>query len=200
MRIEKLNKDKIKVTLTTAELINLDIDVKRLSPDSKELHTFLFHIMETIREETGFNPYNGQVVVEATPSRDGISIMIKRLNRDSKKITKEQFEKVTSVKIKKKKQSAELVFCFETFNDMCGAICGMDRDSLANASLFKLNKTYCILIKNDNENTKGIYIIKEFAERMSIYPLQNEYIKEHAKLIAKGQKLVEMAENVKRLM
>ena len=45
MRIEKLNKDKIKVTLTTAELINLDIDVKRLSPDSKELHTFLFHIM-----------------------------------------------------------------------------------------------------------------------------------------------------------
>ncbi len=56
MRIEKLNKDKIKVTLTTAELINLDIDVKRLSPDSKELHTFLFHIMETIREETGFNP------------------------------------------------------------------------------------------------------------------------------------------------
>lgn len=53
MRIEKLNKDKIKVTLTTAELINLDIDVKRLSPDSKELHTFLFHIMETIREETG---------------------------------------------------------------------------------------------------------------------------------------------------
>ena len=39
MRIEKLNKDKIKVTLTTAELINLDIDVKRLSPDSKELHT-----------------------------------------------------------------------------------------------------------------------------------------------------------------
>ena len=60
MRIEKLNKDKIKVTLTTAELINLDIDVKRLSPDSKELHTFLFHIMETIREETGFNPYNGR--------------------------------------------------------------------------------------------------------------------------------------------
>lgn len=51
MRIEKLNKDKIKVTLTTAELINLDIDVKRLSPDSKELHTFLFHIMETIRKK-----------------------------------------------------------------------------------------------------------------------------------------------------
>ena len=141
MRIEKLNKDKIKVTLTTAELINLDIDVKRLSPDSKELHTFLFHIMETIREETGFNPYNGQVVVEATPSQDGISILVKRLNKGIKKITEEQFKKVVSVKPKKKEP-----------------------------------------------------------ERMSIYPLQNEYIKEHALLVAKGQKLVEMAENVKRLM
>ena len=182
MRIEKLNKDKIKVTLTTAELINLDIDVKRLSPDSKELHTFLFHIMETIREETGFNPYNGQVVVEATPSQDGRS------------------KKVVSVKPKKKELGTECVFYFETFNDMCGAISEMDKSILSKASLFKLNKTYCILIRNDNENMRGINVIREFTERMSIYPLQNEYIKEHALLVAKGQKLVEMAENVKRLM
>ena len=182
MRIEKLNKDKIKVTLTTAELINLDIDVKRLSPDSKELHTFLFHIMETIREETGFNPYNGQVVVEATPSQDGISILVKRLNKGIKEL------------------GTECVFYFETFNDMCGAISEMDKSILSKASLFKLNKTYCILIRNDNENMRGINVIREFTERMSIYPLQNEYIKEHALLVAKGQKLVEMAENVKRLM
>lgn len=42
---------------------------------------------------------------------------------------------------------------------------------------------------------RGINVIREFTERMSIYPLQNEYIKEHALLVAKGQKLVEMAEN-----
>lgn len=52
--------------------------------------------METIREETGFNPYNGQVVVEATPSQDGISILVKRLNKGIKKITEEQFKKVVS--------------------------------------------------------------------------------------------------------
>ena len=76
----------------------------------------------------------------------------------------------------------------------------MDKSILSKASLFKLNKTYCILIRNDNENMRGINVIREFTERMSIYPLQNEYIKEHALLVAKGQKLVEMAENVKRLM
>ena len=99
-----------------------------------------------------------------------------------------------------KRKGTECVFYFETFNDMCGAISEMDKSILSKASLFKLNKTYCILIRNDNENMRGINVIREFTERMSIYPLQNEYIKEHALLVAKGQKLVEMAENVKRLM
>ena len=60
MRIEKLAENKIKVTLTAADLSRLNIDIKQLTPASRELHTFLFHIMETVREETGFNPYNGQ--------------------------------------------------------------------------------------------------------------------------------------------
>ena len=58
------------------------------------------------------------------------------------------------------------------------------------ASLFKLNKTYFILIRNYNENMIGINVIRELTESMSIYPLQNECIKEHAILVAKGQKLV----------
>ena len=127
MRIEKLNKDKIKVTLTTAELINLDIDVKRLSPDSKELHTFLFHIMETIREETGFNPYNGQVVVEATPSQDGISILVKRLKKGIKKITEEQFKSFGQPK--KKELGTECVFYLK-ISMICGAISEMDKSIL----------------------------------------------------------------------
>ena len=72
---------------------------------------------------------------------------------------------------------------------ICTALClEMDKSILAKASLFKLNKTYCILIRNDNENMRGINVIREFTERMSIYPLQNEYIKEHALLVAKRSK------------
>ena len=87
MRIEKLNKDKIKVTLTTAELINLDIDIEKAFARFKKNYIhFLFHIMETMAgKKQVFNPYNGQVVVEATPSQDGISILVKRLNKGIKK-------------------------------------------------------------------------------------------------------------------
>lgn len=45
MRIEKLNKDKIKVTLTTAELINLDIDVKKAFARFKRITIHFYFIL-----------------------------------------------------------------------------------------------------------------------------------------------------------
>lgn len=199
MRIEKLNSDKIKVTLTTADLINLDIDVEQLTPDSKELHTFLFHIMETIREETGFNPYMGQVVVEATPSRDGISIMVSRLNESSRRITKSQFDKASSIKAKIKKTAKAEIFYFDVFDDMCTALKQLDNTSLMAGSLYKLNNIYCFIIKNEPQYIKCINIMTEFSAGKSAYPLQMTYIKEHGKLVARGSELVFMAEKIQRL-
>ncbi|MCC8161563.1 MAG: adaptor protein MecA [Oscillospiraceae bacterium] len=199
MRIEKLNSDKIKVTLTSADLINLNIDVEQLAPDSKELHTFLFHIMETIREETGFNPYSGQIVVEAMPSSDGIIIMVSRLKTTSAQITKERFNKATSVKAKRKTSTRTEIFYFERFEDMCAAITETDEGSLAAGSLYKLNNTYCFTIKNELKHAKCIHTMYEFSAKKSAYPLQTAYIKEHGRLIAKGKDLVNMAEKIRQL-
>lgn len=71
---------------------------------------------------------------------------------------------------------------------MCGAISEMDKSILSKASLFKLNKTYCILIRNDNENMRGINVIRECYGKNVDIPLQNEYIKEHALLVCKRSK------------
>ena len=199
MRIEKLNDDKIKVTLTATDLINLNIDVKQLEPDSQELHTFLFHIMETIREETGFNPYSGQVVVEATPSRDGISILVSRLKVNSKHITREEFNNATSVKARLKKPSKVKIFYFDSFDDLCSALKEIDADSLRGAGLYRLNSTFCFTINNEMCHEKCLSVMAEFSARQSGYPLQMTYIKEHGQLIAKGTKLLEMTERIKQL-
>lgn len=198
MRIERLNNDKIKVTLTTADLINLDIDVKQLAPNSKELHAFLFHIMETIREETGFNPYSGQVVVEATPSREGISIMVSRLGAKSSKISKEQFSKVTSIKAKKKETAKTEIFYFHNFSDMCAAITEVDEKVIEAGKLYSLNNTYCFIIKGESKLKKGINLMSEFSAMKSDNHIQAEYIKEHGKFIAGHKELLYMAANLRR--
>lgn len=198
MRIERLNSNKIKVTLTTADLINLDIDVEQLAPNSKELHTFLFHIMETIREETGFNPYSGQVVVEATPSRDGICIIVSRMGTETTKISKESFRSVKSIKAKKKEQNRTEIFYFGNFNDMCSAITEADEKILEAGILYSLNSTYCFIVENGHRFDKDINIMSEFSPMKSNNHIQAEYIKEHGKLIAGHKELLSMAANLRK--
>ena len=199
MRIERLNSDKVKVTLTTADLINLDIDMEQLTPDSRELHTFLFRIMETIREETGFNPYNGQVMVEASPSRDGMSIVISRLATPAKRVTKRQFYTASGVKVATKQAEKTSIFYFDNFSDLCGALVRIEGASLVCATLYRLNSTYCFTIPNKPCHKQCIHIMLEFSAKQSAHPMQMTYIKEHGTLVAKGTKLFEMTEKIKQL-
>ena len=199
MRIERLNNDKIKVTLTTSDLVNLDIDMEQLTPDSRELHTFLFHIMETIREETGFNPYNGQVVVEASPSRDGMSIVVSRLNTNSKRITRQQFKNASGIKAAPKRSKKTDIFYFETFSDLCLALKELDDSFLASGSLYRLNNTFCFAVSNALSDKRCINLMTEFSVKKSGYPMQITYIKEHGSLIAKGSQLIEMTGKIRQL-
>ena len=88
MKIEKIEANKIKVSLSELDLIDMNINVKSLTPDSPRLHNFLYEIMEKVKAETGFNPYSGQVVVEATPHDDGITLTVTKLVLDEVPVKK----------------------------------------------------------------------------------------------------------------
>ena len=200
MRIERLNSDKIKVTLTMADLISFDIDIAELSPNSKELHNFLFNIMETIRVETGFNPYNGQVVVEATPSSEGMSIVVSRIKSGSSKITRSDIKRGVTITAKQKKKTDTEIYYFEVFDDLCGALVLLSEEILLKSSLYKLGETFCYILRASGETAKGRAVLSEFSSKKSKYPLQLTYIIEHGILVAEYEKLADMAENIKRLV
>ena len=200
VRIERLNNDKIKVTLTMADLISFDVDIAELSPNSKALHNFLFQIMETIRIETGFNPYNGQVVVEATPSNDGMSIVVSRVKGANTKITRSDIKRGITVRAKQKKNVDIEIYYFEVFDDLCGALTELSQTALIKGSLYKLNETFCYILRGIAEEAKSRAILSEFSSKKSKYPLQLTYITEHGSLVAEYENLVNMAENIKRLV
>lgn len=200
MRIERLTDNRIKVTLTTADLMHLDINIEQLTPDSKELHTFLFHIMETIREETDFNPYSGQVVVEATPSSEGISILVSKMQKKEKHITREQFENISSVKPKVRKRKNTLAaYYFNDFENMCSALSMLQPEALKVGSLFRQGNRYYIFIKNEKCFEKSMNILSEFAKRGLLTAIQELHIREHWTMLAEGDKLVSMAEGIAEL-
>ena len=72
MRIERLSDTRIRVTLTTADLVGLDINIEQLRPDSKELHSFLFNIMETIKEDKKNHGLGGKIVKRIVKKYRGV--------------------------------------------------------------------------------------------------------------------------------
>lgn len=192
MRIEKLTDNRIKVTLTSADLMSLNINIKQLTPDSKELHSFLFHVMETIHEETDFNPYSGQVVVEATPAHDGISIIVSKLCAERE--VRKQPRKITSVRPKQKNSHTELkAYYFDDFEALCEALVRLRSSALLCGKLYRTGNDYCLIM---TRLERSDYILSEFSSDKSSYSMQAEHIMEHWELVAAGEKLLSMAQGI----
>ena len=199
MRIEKLADNKIKVTLTTADLTRLNIDINNLTPSSRELHTFLFHIMETVREETGFNPYNGQIVVEATPMREGIIVLISKLKRVKANFTRDQLKRARVVRARVKDTDVEAdAYGFASFDDLCRAFALIEDDAFVHSMLYKIDGVYCCLMNRKSGSRSSRHILSEFASEVAS-PMKAEHIKEHGELIESGSKLARMAAGIKKL-
>lgn len=208
MQIEKLEENKIRVILTTADLLNMNIDINSLGQESVELNKFLFNIMERIKEETDFNPYGGQVLMEAMPmGDDGISIMVSKVQGDAIKLSKEKFKKIRAVRIKEcerkplKDTNNRITdtYYIENFDDVCSALEALDYNTLLTGALYKIDNQYAYLAVRSKRTVKGITVLSEFADRKSYYPLQDVYIREHGELIAKGRRLVDMAKGIRNL-
>ena len=203
MRIERLAENKVKVTLTGDDLSGFDISVKKLSKNSTELHSFLFKIMETIREETGFNPYSGQIVIEAQSVGDGISITISKIEQNITK-TIEKVRNGKRIRARVRESGADVcTYYFDSFDALCEAVINIAPSVHKTAALYKLDGQYCYIVDFDGALFKSggllcetISVLAEFSVRSSVLPMQHLHIKEHGRLIAEGDSLVSMYEGL----
>lgn len=189
MKIEKIELNKIKVTLSAPDLIDMNVSVKSLTPGSPELHGFLHEVMEKIKEETGFNPYSGQVMVEATPNNDGIVLVVTRLaDKPFKK------RRLKSARVKEHRSPKKITYKFRTFDDVCKLFLHWDTGCFENASLYEYMENFYIIMNNSNAAD-----ISEFGESQDSIILSESFLEEHGKLHAKNDRLVSMVEGVKKL-
>ena len=202
MKIEKINKDRIMVTLSPTDLSDYNIDINALGPNSKELHSLLFNIMEMIRDETGFNPYNGQVVVEATPFKDGITLVVSKMGAAQTRLAIEEFKRSVKVTARLKspdRAARNAVFYFSDFDSACMSLTRLTDEILFDGAFYRLDKAFCLAMKNAEKHARYIDLIKEFAESVSYNPLRRVFVSEHGSLIAEGEELVEMARHIRSL-
>lgn len=194
LRIERLEGNKIKVTLSSADLLDYNINVKTLRPDSPQLHTFLFKIMERVQRETGFNPYTGQVVVEATPSSEGIVLVVTKISEEQPAAPKPPKSR-RHVRAVKKAAPQKRIYCMGTFDDICALFEAVDIALLLECRLYAMEGKFYIV----SEAAEHRAVLSEFGSALRHDAMTEAFLEEHGRLAAKGGALWKMAHRIKNL-
>ena len=70
MKIEKLNEDKIRITLNIEDLKERDIDLHSFMSNSIESQGIFFDMLDTAEKEVGFNTNDCRIMIEALALKD----------------------------------------------------------------------------------------------------------------------------------
>lgn len=122
MKFEKLNENKIRITLTNQDLIEKHIDFNSFMSNSIETQDLFLDVLEEAEQKVGFVTKDHKIKIEALAMADGDFVLT--ITRFGKREEKEIQSTNKNKKIKAKRKSTtlnseNLVYLFNTFDDFC---------------------------------------------------------------------------------
>ena len=195
MKIEKLNDNKIRITLNMEDLTERNIDFHSFMSNSIESQDIFLDMLDKAEKEVGFCTDDCRIMIEALALKNGhfIFTITKFDNTDEKKS-----EKKKTLHIKRKSSSVNFtktIYSFESFDAFCD-FCTFLRDTISEENLsnfaksielYEYNSNYYLIFSNINVNSINLdYIcssITEFAHFVNSSELFERKIKEYGKLI-----------------
>lgn len=199
MKFEKLNENKIRITLTIQDLAEKEIDFHVFMSNSAEAQDVLLDMLEQAKKETGFDPEDYNLKVEALVMADTNFIFtITKLSPEEKsKISKRKFT------VKRKNivpSSTQAVYCFNSFDDFNDFLVFLSKNTLFNykklaksITLYEYKEKYYLLMNNINtefiDKIKFYTCITEFAKCVTNSKVFASKLKECGTLIMKNNAL-----------
>lgn len=181
MRFEKLNENKIRITLSVDDLEKKDIDFHSFMSNSSESQDLFFDMLEEAEKEIGFSTKNYLIRIDALATAGGDFVLTvtrslpKKLNEDTVKAPIRKKVRVKSKKVTT--EVAQVVYSFDSFEDYCEFIDFFDKNGFKaiglakNISLYEYENTYYLCLSNINlayPNLKKLFsCIPEFANFVS---------------------------------
>ena len=197
MKFEKLNENKIRITLNNQDLIEKNIDFHSFMSNSKESQNLFLDMLDEAEKKVGFVTKDYKLRIEALAMSDGNFILtITRFGKNIENISK--LPKNNKLKIKRKNldmTSKQLIYKFDSFHDFCefsNFISKLDHfyTIAKNMTLYCYQNTYYLSISNidtEHKNIKKLYtIITEFATYVDNSEIFGRKLTESGKVIIKN--------------
>lgn len=197
MKIEKINDNKIKVTISKDDLDERNIDLSTLNYNSPATQELFWDMMEQAEIEYGFNSSDSQLCIEATPdSTEGFIITITRIDEDNdfesiQKYIKNRFKK-SDLKAKRKNKkvwSSVLIYSFSSFEDVLALANKISLIYSGESTLYRYKKFYYLVLTRysfGSTDTKTVEaVMSEFGRKITNAAFYEGYLNEY------GTKIVE---------
>lgn len=194
MRFEKLNEDKIRITLSIDDLAKKDIDFHSFMSNSMESQDLFFDMLEEAEKEIGFVTKDYLIRIEALAMAGGNFVLT--VTRSLPEKVKNNTRKKVHIKRKNINTKAKCAtYCFSSFEDYCSFIeffkeSNFKSTNLAkNVLLYEYKNYYYFVLNNINFDfpnlEKVFHSITEFATFVNHSEVFLSKLAETGKLIMK---------------
>lgn len=194
MKFEKLNENKIRITLNLKELNDKDIDYQSFMSNSSDTQKLFLDMLNEAEERIGFKTKDYKVMIEALATIDGDFIVTV-----TRSLPDDENQKKKNIQFKRKTQKITTniaIYSFNTFDDFysfCTYITSnslIELDKISKSfSLYTYKNKYYLLIDNINLNLKNLktfyYGISEFSHFVSNPETFKSLLLEHGNLLIK---------------
>lgn len=194
MRIEKVNENVLRVTITLNDLEERNIDISSLNYNSPAAQELFWDMMERAEEEYGFASSDSQLIFEASPeNEDGFVVTITKVDADGEfesiqKYIKSKY-KNSDLKQKKKKSkvcAAIKIYCFDSIDDMCRLAKRIAPLYRGESTAYRLKDSYYMILSGFTASSQALEsILCEYSYQVPNVGFFEGYLNEY------GEKIVQ---------
>ena len=161
MKIEKLNENKIRITLNLDDLTENNIDFHSFMSNSIDSQEIFLDMLDRANKEVGFNTDDCKIMIEALAMSDGhfvLTITKYKLEESKEAPSKKRFN------IKRKSPNlnpTKTVYSFYNFDEFCDFCNSLEKKVIKNISklaesieLYEYNDVYYLVLTNIDMNFK----------------------------------------------
>ncbi len=198
MKFEKLNENKIRITLNNQDLIEKNIDFNSFMSNSVEAQNLFIDMLAEAEEKVGFITRDYKIKIEALAMEDGDFVVT--ITRFGKKDNIDSYSGTKGKKITAKRKSIDLnadnlVYSFNTFDDFCLFSSYISKiknyTTIAKSTiLYEYNSVYYLLFSKlniEHPYIKNFYtLITEFGKYVNNSNLFAHKLYEQGKVVIKN--------------
>ena len=195
MKIEKLNENKLKITLDVNDLESRNIDVKSFITNTPESQDLFWDIMQEAEKEYEFNVDESMVYVEAHVNSSGnFTLIITKSNQQLKQPAKIK-DKAKNFKLKRKEEAdyeKDSLYEFASLVDLCSFCKIANIKEFEETKLYKYHNNFYLYAQNGVDKD-----ILEFSNKMYNKNLAMAKIAEYGEPLIEHDALNQIKMNIK---